>query len=615
MNSKSVQPILVETCEIDGFLLFPTENNNGIIISDVEKLELDKLYTEIYVTVVDNMSNRYKETFKCNENISIDIVKHTLPPLLQAFFELSIRVKKAIEKNNSNLSVVKVESYDPPDTIEYFVRKMRSDANFNGNLIHMIGLAFGLKEFKGQGVISYKKKDTHQKSFFNNNSRMYKRNLLNGVIARVFFFIYSISNHFFKPLVAVIGPSMVDSALVVRGLYGRLVKKITLDFTVPKKDHNLVMRNNIFKYEDFNNIETDMLLGRMNLNDSEKTLFKRLIVSYLIDFYPKQSLEMFTDYIDTTKKYLDTINFKSILTGKGANTKSLYFLSLARENGIKTFSLQHGGYYGYHKFGHNTYCWYNDYISCDKYLTWGWGKDTNDTTINERFVPFVSPWLSERKKYWKNLKISETYKYPFDIVIAPTRLQAYSPVGNVNTIDSVLQKSKDLINFVKELSGKDIRILYKSPSIASSKMYSNSIEEMKKIGRNKFFIMKNIDKGLSLELLEKSAPMILWDVVGTGFLECMSCEIPAIAYVNDYSLYEDNFVIELKKLEKAGVIHSNMKSITSAILLYKNDKNGWFVNKERSKVIKEFNDLFCNTSDNWDNELIDCLDLHNTSIN
>ena len=87
MNSKSVQPILVETCEIDGFLLFPTENNNGIIISDVEKLELDKLYTEIYVTVVDNMSNRYKETFKCNENISIDIVKHTLPPLLQAFLD------------------------------------------------------------------------------------------------------------------------------------------------------------------------------------------------------------------------------------------------------------------------------------------------------------------------------------------------------------------------------------------------------------------------------------------------------------------------------------------------------------------------------------------------
>ena len=199
-------------------------------------------------------------------------------------------------------------------------------------------------------------------------------------------------------------------------------------------------------------------------------------------------------------------------------------------------------------------------------------------------------------------------KYDFDIVIAPTRLQKYTSVGNVNTVDDIFQRSNDLVNIVLNLSVKNIRILYKSPSISSSRSYSNSIEKMKKIGGNNFFIMSNIDKGLTLELLE-SAPIILWDVVGTGFLECMASDIPTVVYINNYSLYEDYMVAMLKKLEKVGIVHRDTKSISFIVNQYKNNMGDWFSDIERKKCINEFTNLFCNTSDCWDDELIAKINL------
>ena len=598
-----ILPILVEYCEVDGYILFPTENNNDNIISEIERLELHEIYTKIFSITQNNLIKRYEEIFKCNENISKEVVLRTLPDLLKVFFESTVRVKKAIDNSQHSLSVVKIQHVDKHiSTVDGFLDKVKHDPDFNAELIYMIGRMFNLQHSKVS--VNYDKPISHHKTFINNNSRLYKRNILNGLFARAKQVYFSIRNYFFTPVIGIINASYLNSVFVARGWYGKLFKKISLDVTAIEKEKNLIMRNDIFKYEDFDNIEIDMLLDKMNLNKNEKIRYKESIVSYLIDLYPKNSLEMFLDNIDTAKKNMNIFDFDCILTGSSTGFESLYFLCLARERNIKIFRLQHGGYSGYRKLSYyRDYLWNWEYALCDEYLTWGWSND-----YVEMFVPFVSPWLSGRKLFWnKNLSIVSK-KYDFDIVIAPTRLQKYTSVGNVNTVDDIFQRSNDLVNIVLNLSVKNIRILYKSPSIASSRSYSNSIEKMKKIGGNNFFIMSNIDKGLTLELLE-SAPIILWDVVGTGFLECMASDIPTVVYINNYSLYEDYMVAMLKKLEKVGIVHRDTKSISFIVNQYKNNMGDWFSDIERKKCIKEFTNLFCNTSDCWDDELIAKINL------
>jgi len=66
-------------------------------------------------------------------------------------------------------------------------------------------------------------------------------------------------------------------------------------------------------------------------------------------------------------------------------------------------------------------------------------------------------------------------------------------------------------------------------------------------------------------------------------------------------------VTMLKKLETVGIVHTDEKTIAPAVQLYKNNTNDWFSNAKRKKYIRQFTNLFCNTSKNWDKELISII--------
>jgi hypothetical protein len=598
---KDAPPILVKKCKEDGYVLFPNEYKNGSFISIEDRLKLHEIYIDIYRKLIYSITNRLKNKKKYDKDVVEEIVSHTLPGMLQVFLNLSVRVKKAIDDKNGNLSVVKMSNIFIPDTIEEFVGKAKADYNFNADLVYIIGQVFGLSD--SEANIDYIKNSNLQKTFVNNNSRLYKRNVLNGIVRRLQQVYYLLRNVFYTPEFCVLNASILDSPFTIKGLYGKFFKKISLDTDVTINEYDGVLRDDIFKIEDFDIDEIDVFLDKINANHKQRILYKEALVSFFCTYYPKHSLEMFQDYINLMSKQIHRNRTKAIIIGSTC-TQSLYFLSLAKKNGIKVFSLQHGGYFGYLKLGfYNHDSWLVEYQSCSHYLTWGWKGNDRIYSDEYKFIPFVSPWLSERKQFWKRNKIYLFDKHTYDVLIAPTRLTELSTEVDFNTIDDILFRPYDLIRIVQELSTENINMLYKSPSLASSRSYYNALSKMKEIGGNNFSIINNIDKGLSLELLEQSS-IILWDVVGTGFLECMASDIPTMVYISTYLLFTRDMVSVLQKLEKVGIVHTNEKTLLRAVKLYKNNKNDWFFDVERKKYIRQFTNLFCNTSKNWDKELI-----------
>ena len=612
MSKKLLVPKLCGSSSHE-FALYPDENHNGIVITEVEHLELHDIYLKIYPVIIKKIVKRYEKSLKCDLFIAEAIVASAVPSLLKVFFDISFRIKKAADSQNGNLSIAKIDitSELPADLdIGGIIQKIRTDFVLNTELIYLIGEIFDFT--KVDVCLDCKNPPTHQNSFVNHNSRLYKRSILNGLFERAKKMFFTIRNSFFTAKIGILNESYMTSPMVKKGLYGRYFEKIGLDIDIDNSNYsnNVVLRGEIFKTEDFDNSEINFLLNKMSLNTKERVLFKSKLVKYLRKFYPIDSLEMLHDYITALDKKFDDIKVDNVLSGSGSDAKSIFFLSLARKRKIKIFRSQHGGYYGYYKtrYYYENYKWINEYSSCDYYLTWGWNESIQHNLFNTKCLPFMSPWLSERKNFWsKNLRITSK-KYSFDVIIAPTKLSPFSSIAHINSVDEIALRSDDLVSIVQELTRVDLNVLYKSPSLLSNDGYQVSINKMKKIGKNKFYFMDRIDKGITLELLEQ-APIILWDTLGTGFLECIACGIPTVVYIHSYLSFTEQMKVILRKLESVGIVHTNEKSLACEILLYKNNMGKWFLDKKRKEYIEEFADLFCNTSEDWSDKLIAKISL------
>ena len=128
---------------------------------------------------------------------------------------------------------------------------------------------------------------------------------------------------------------------------------------------------------------------------------------------------MFSEFIKLSEKNLNVYPSACMIAVGGLDTKLCYLSSLAKSQGRRVIKLQHGGYMGYHKLGYyKNQIWTKEFNDCDYYLTWGWGLPDELNLGKTKFIEFVSPWLSERKQYWKNIKLYQYKDYKFDVLLA-----------------------------------------------------------------------------------------------------------------------------------------------------------------------------------------------------
>ena len=85
----------------------------------------------------------------------------------------------------------------------------------------------------------------------------------------------------------------------------------------------------------------------------------------------------------------------------------------------------------------------------------------------------------------------------------------------------------------------------------------------------KYKVIKKIDKGFDEELL-KHSNLILWNQPGTGFLECISAQIPTMVFWTRLSTEEEGWARDIfEKLEKVGIVHSNTTTLVKEIKIFK----------------------------------------------
>jgi len=594
------QTIYPEKSSGEGFTLFPNEENDGIVISESERIVLHGHYSKIYSAIISIVARRYEKLFSLSNGCAKDIVSLPIVTVLHVFFDRTYRINKAIDISKNKLSTIRIKDQPVIYSLGEFSSKTSADPYFNQYLISKFGKIWNLDEENKSVVCT--SEDTHQKSFINHNSRLYLRVVHYAVFHRFLSIIKKITNLFFFPKILSFGMSTLHSAFILRGVYGRYVKPIAFDWKYNLKLPDKLLRNTVFDDEMTSIDEIDDLLCHIGVKNTLHNAYKTELIVFLKENFPIEYLEMVPDFIQLSKNELAKYNCKYILTGAISAADVSCFFAVAKDSGVKSIKLQHGGYYGYYK----NLMWTNEFSSADYYLTWGWGDgNIGNTYRNLVFVPSISPWLSERKKFWSTTNIIKRGNY--DVLIVPTRLVRFSSITGINGIDDVVERSSVILEMVKKLSSEGIKILYKSPSLRSLKDYNNTLNKLKEDSSVNFDMIDKIDKGLTVELLSKVS-IIIWDTIGTGFLECMACNIPSIAIIPSYLLINDEFKPLLLDLEGVGVIHTTPDTIPDVIHSYNRAPIKWMTLPERVSAIENFSYLLSRTSDNWVNELFSSID-------
>ena len=595
-------PIIVKKCNIDGFLLYPDESGYGINFSKCDQLELFEYGVNIYPDLIYEISKKLQDRFDISPTVIEPVVRNTIVPLLNVFISTTVRVGMAASTKHKDLSVITMDSINSPKSIEEFSSKAKDDANFNQYLVYFLRTIWGFEETSCD--IHYEKDGTHQSSYTNYMSRLYPRKVSYALLNIVRRFFFKIKSKFFIQKNFITKMSYLKIPFTHKGMFVRNFQDMNVSFQISDSKINHTMREDIFNYNLVNNLDLDGIFKKIALTNEEKIKYKKKLYKFLKRFYPLHSLEMMPEFVNLIKPQIGKYKPSILVTGAGLDTKNIYLSALLKDRGFKLLRLQHGGYTGYYEFGHRqNYMWTNEFNMCDYYLTWGWDTQRNKMDMQKtRFIPFVSPWMSERKKYWGHYDFGLKIDHEFDVLIAPGRLMNFHNDSWLSPVDDVYDNSNALVSVVRHLKDADMSILYKPPSIVSIGMYSNSIKEMIEVGGDSFKILKNIDKGLEIGLVER-ASLILWDVVGFGFQECMACGIPTMVFIKSLLPLDDNAKDIFYKLENVGILHLSVESLVREICIYKQNPQKWILDSERQNIINNFSNEYCNTDDNWDKEL------------
>jgi putative transferase (TIGR04331 family) len=106
-------------------------------------------------------------------------------------------------------------------------------------------------------------------------------------------------------------------------------------------------------------------------------------------------------------------------------------------------------------------------------------------------------------------------------------------------------------------------------------------------------------KGLTPDLLEQ-APLVLWDVPGTGFLECLAGGIPTmVLWPRIYSEEVPWSRPLFEQLEVEGIIFRQVGPLIAELKKFKADPQGWRKQPKRQEALSRFAREYGWAEDNW----------------
>ena len=559
------------------------KNNKKILVA------LNELLSSAYEIADKKLINKFSKNFLVSEEASKIVLRRTTVPLIFYFFqnlvflsEQKYKLKKKLKLIEFKHSFLSIENFDSATT----------NKNFNIKFVNYLSTNLFLKK-----IINHKTENTKLNNYYKNNLFVIEKLFLIKIFEKIETFFFRYIPFFNRIPVSHI--SQLQSSFYGKGWYLYFLKNLDYDFKINNVNINLIKRKTFFSsvlpVSFFNKF-----FIKFNLKGLSPDFVHKVFHDFFISSFPISFFENFQDNFNEASLKLRYTKKKIILCSGDYSTRSIFLNCAAKNKKFKIIKIQHGGYEGYSNYLPR----YNEieYATADYFLSWGW-KEIVGNKKNQKIkvIPMPSPWLSDRKLYFAKTNQNLNSK-KYDILFMPSKIVDFptSPfdINNIN----FLNKKKNIINFEKILlfsKKNQFKFCCKFYDQFSFEYYKQNIKYKLSDFPNINFL-KTFDKGLDKDLLS-SSKLVLWDVPGTGFLECLACRIPTVCFCDsDIFIPTKKSLYFFNKLKNEGIVNYNYNTLYKSLADHINSNLLIQNTKEYKNSINLFLKKFAKTDDNWD---------------
>ena len=403
-------------------------------------------------------------------------------------------------------------------------------------------------------IISYKTKNGKQKKFNILKKERYGKNVSLK-------YIYSIFSNFvakfFKPkyIIDDIGITFRRQSLLnlSLGQFPFLWEKIS------------------YKENEFNSDLRSKFLSNLKFSNQKEEFYNQI----LSKIFPKIYIEDFEKIAEIYQKIFPKAKIYITSNYFQPNHKRI-LLNILKQKKVDIFLAQHGG--GFYGLGLNT----KEVIASPEqveknlsknYLTWGWKESRKDIIFTSRFPS-------------KKIHVSKTNRILFCSNLSTTFLsrQFHQPrtmMDSLATIDYVNDTAKFLKSRKYKLTLRYLSRIENSGNMIYKNLYVKSL---------------NFDEGKTnlFNELKKYKLVIHENLLSTAFLETLAYGFPTLILMgkNDDLYLRRKFKLEVHKLKKANIVHSNFKSLQNFLKKNLDNIESWWEDSDNKKIVKDFTNKY-----------------------
>jgi hypothetical protein len=152
---------------------------------------------------------------------------------------------------------------------------------------------------------------------------------------------------------------------------------------------------------------------------------------------------------------------------------------------------------------------------------------------------------------------------------------------------------------VKSAIGAGVSIYCKPFNSESRTLMASIFDTLPCIGGDLYKECGHYEKGLTRSLVDPCR-LVLWDQPGTGFLECLVCGVPTMAFWSRLFCEEEEWTkASFREMENIGLIHTTINSLVTSLLEMKRGPSTCLNNPSRRAVIHKFCEQYARTDANW----------------
>ncbi len=555
---------------------------------------LSKSLSYIYIEIIEKVSAEFSLKYKLPSEALKSILRSTIIPITHCFFERLIRLNRIVDSSEGKPTIYEEECFPIPSSIEDFQKQTTESIKFNQSVLTFLSEVWNLEKITGNNVdeLNIKQHQNFKNHLFKLSKNKFNLTNLLKLIDRFTQWIPAFGR------LPVLSFSNSENALYKRFFYINLFKKVNYGWPHTSVKTDIDAREQLFNKSLIESSKLNSFLSNYGFSDHQNNIISKLYLNFLKLNFPLQCLEALQSNIKEAQNALVPFKVSALLYSGSSSMNSLFIIAVAKSMGFKIINLQHGGHYGYQL--NNEAFVETEWALNDEFLTWGWSKVPNHPAIqNMNTLSIPSPWLSERKYYWKDLVIDSPKR--FDVLWMPHSIKLFTqspPAVAANRLENISEFSNAMIDFISNAAKSKIKVYCKPMNPITVHLMDYTYRSITKIGGNFFECSEQFDKGMNYDLLE-SCSIVLWDQPGTGFMECISSGIPTMILWPPYYKVENWCENDFICLEEVGVIHRDSQSLVKEIQLFLIDPIAWMNDLNRKAVIKSFTCKYALSDDKW----------------